>query len=53
MQEQKDVIACYDKTAETYADKFLDELNHEPLDRILLEAFARENAGRFFRKLAQ
>lgn len=43
MQEQKDIIDCYDKTAENYADKFIDELSHKHLDRILLNSFASEN----------
>lgn len=43
MQEQKDIIDCYDKTAKNYADKFIDELSHKHLDRILLKSFASEN----------
>lgn len=43
MQEQKDIIDCYDKTAKNYADKFIDELSHKHLDRILLNSFASEN----------
>jgi ubiquinone/menaquinone biosynthesis C-methylase UbiE len=43
MQEQKDIIDCYDKTAENYAGKFIDELSHKHLDRILLNSFASEN----------
>jgi ubiquinone/menaquinone biosynthesis C-methylase UbiE len=43
MQEQKDIIDCYDKTAKNYAEKFIDELRHKHLDRILLESFASEN----------
>jgi ubiquinone/menaquinone biosynthesis C-methylase UbiE len=45
MQPQQNIIDCYNKTAVNYADKFGDELSHKHLDSILLEAFARENAG--------
>ena len=43
MQEQRDIIDCYDKTANNYADKFIDELTKKHLDRILLKSFAAEN----------
>jgi ubiquinone/menaquinone biosynthesis C-methylase UbiE len=43
MQEQKDIIDCYDKTAQSYADKFLHELNDKPLDKILLKSFCEQN----------
>ncbi len=43
MQEQKDIIDCYDKTAENYADKFINELEDKPLDQILLKAFGEKN----------
>ncbi|MBK8980829.1 MAG: class I SAM-dependent methyltransferase [Ignavibacteria bacterium] len=43
MQDQKNIIDCYDRTAENYADKFIDELSHKRLDRILLSSFAAEN----------
>lgn len=46
MQEQKDIIDCYDKTAKNYADKFIDELSHKHLDRILLKSFASENSDK-------
>lgn len=46
MQEQKNIIDCYDKTARNYADKFMDELRHKHLDRILLKSFASENSDR-------
>jgi ubiquinone/menaquinone biosynthesis C-methylase UbiE len=46
MQEQKEIIDCYDKTALNYADKFGNELVHKHLDRILLQAFASENAAK-------
>jgi ubiquinone/menaquinone biosynthesis C-methylase UbiE len=43
MNDYKHIIDCYNKTAETYADKFMDELKHKHLDRILLKAFAEEH----------
>ena len=43
MQELKNIIDCYDKIAKNYADKFLNELNHKHLDRVLLRTFASEN----------
>jgi ubiquinone/menaquinone biosynthesis C-methylase UbiE len=43
MQEHKHIIDCYNKTAKLYAAKFMDELSHKHLDRILLRAFAAEN----------
>lgn len=43
MQEQKNIIDCYNKTAKNYADKFIDELYKKHLDRILLKSFASEN----------
>jgi len=43
MQEQKNIIDCYNKTANNYADKYKDELAHKHLDLILLNAFASEN----------
>ena len=43
MQAQRKIIDCYDKTAKNYAKKFIDELQHKHLDRILLRAFATEN----------
>jgi ubiquinone/menaquinone biosynthesis C-methylase UbiE len=46
MQEQKQIIYCYDTTAGNYARKFLDELQHKHLDKILLHVFAAENASR-------
>ncbi|MBC7949779.1 MAG: class I SAM-dependent methyltransferase [Chitinophagaceae bacterium] len=35
--------AFYNATAAAYAQNFLDELNHKPFDRYLLQRFAREN----------
>ncbi len=46
MQEQKNVIDCYDKTASNYADKFIHELEHKHLDKMLLKAFATENCNK-------
>jgi ubiquinone/menaquinone biosynthesis C-methylase UbiE len=43
MQNQKNIIDCYDKTAKNYADKYIDELSKKHFDRILLELFALEN----------
>ena len=46
MQEQKDIIDCYNKTALNYAGKFIDELRGKHLDRILLNSFATENLNK-------
>ena len=46
MQQQKNIIDCYDKTAKKYAEKFIDELNHKHLDRILLKHFVDENINK-------
>ncbi|MBK8874215.1 MAG: class I SAM-dependent methyltransferase [Bacteroidetes bacterium] len=43
MQEIKDIIDCYDKTAESYADKFIKELDDKHFDQILLKAFGSQN----------
>ncbi|GAB4421397.1 MAG: class I SAM-dependent methyltransferase [Bacteroidia bacterium] len=43
MQEQRDIIDCYDKTAENYANKFINELDNKHLDQILLKAFCEQN----------
>jgi trans-aconitate methyltransferase len=43
VQEQKNIIDCYTKTAKNYADKFLDELSKKHFDRMILKAFAAEN----------
>lgn len=45
-QDNTHIINCYDKTAEAYATKFIDELSHKHLDRILLKSFASENKDR-------
>jgi ubiquinone/menaquinone biosynthesis C-methylase UbiE len=46
MLDKRNIVFCYDATASNYADKFLDELSKKHLDRILLQAFATENAGK-------
>ncbi len=46
MQQQQNIIECYDKTAEQYAIKFANELDHKHLDRILLQSFAAENLNK-------
>ncbi len=43
MQNQKNIIDCYDKTAKNYAEKFIDELSKKHFDRMLLKTFALEN----------
>ena len=46
MQQQQNIIDCYNKTAKNYAEKFIDELNHKHLDRILLKCFVDENINK-------
>ena len=46
MQEQKNIIDCYDKTAKNYAEKFINEFDTKHLDKILLEAFIAENIAK-------
>jgi SAM-dependent methyltransferase len=46
MQEQKNIVSCYDKTAKAYADKYMDEMNYKHFDRLLLKSFAVENFGK-------
>ena len=41
-----DVQGSYDQVADEYAHKFLDEFDHKPLDRELLDRFAREVSGK-------
>ncbi len=43
MQELKDIIDCYDKTAESYAEKFINELDEKHFDQILLKTFGSQN----------
>lgn len=42
INEVDKVIHCYDQVAESYASKFLQELDHKPLDKLLLQDFARQ-----------
>lgn len=46
MQQQQNIIDCYNKTAKNYADKFINELSHKHLDRILLKHFVDENINK-------
>ncbi len=46
MQEQKNIIDCYNKTAENYAGAFIDELDKKPFDRMLLKAFGEQNKSK-------
>lgn len=46
MQPQKNILGCYNSTAAQYAAQFINELEHKHLDRLLLKAFADENAGK-------
>lgn len=43
MIQETNVLDCYGKTAEAYADAFAHELSYKPLDRLLLTRFAEEN----------
>ncbi len=43
LQIQKNIIDCYDRTANNYAAKFINELENKHLDKILLQSFAEEN----------
>lgn len=46
MQQKNNVIDCYNKTAKSYSDTYFEELNHKPLDRLLLKNFAQECQGK-------
>jgi ubiquinone/menaquinone biosynthesis C-methylase UbiE len=46
MQPLQNILECYNRTASNYADKFIDELNHKHLDRLLLKSFIEENINR-------
>lgn len=46
MQERQNIIDCYNKTAEKYADKFKSELEWKPFDQIILRAFSEENKSK-------
>lgn len=37
------IVACYDRTADAYAEHLFDELSKKPLDRMLLRQFAEEH----------
>lgn len=43
MKLQKNIIETYDKIAGNYAAHYMNELEHKPLDRLLLRDFASEN----------
>ena len=43
MQPIQNIMHCYDSTAAEYTGKFMNELDHKHLDKILLYAFADEN----------
>src|SRR5688500_15936034 len=43
--DQEELRATYDHVAEAYADKFLDELGHQPFDRELPAGFAERHRG--------
>jgi Methylase involved in ubiquinone/menaquinone biosynthesis len=44
VQHTQKILACYNKTANNYSDRFINELSYCHLDRILLKAFALENS---------
>jgi ubiquinone/menaquinone biosynthesis C-methylase UbiE len=46
MQSQSNIIHCYDKTAAEYGARYMNELAHKPLDRLLLQSFAAENKNK-------
>lgn len=46
MQDQKDIIDCYNKTADHYAEKFIDELEGKHFDQIILKAFCEKNKSK-------
>jgi ubiquinone/menaquinone biosynthesis C-methylase UbiE len=46
MQSEQKVVNCYDSVAARYADKFFHELENKHMDRVLLQSFASENAGK-------
>lgn len=46
MKLQKNIIETYDKIAGNYAAHYMNELEHKPLDRLLLRDFASENKGK-------
>lgn len=46
MQDKKNVIECYDKTATKYAEKFKSELEWKHFDALILKAFAEKNKNK-------
>lgn len=46
MQQKASVIDCYDKSAQAYAEQFMDELDGKTLDRLLLKHFAEQNQAK-------
>jgi ubiquinone/menaquinone biosynthesis C-methylase UbiE len=46
MEPSKTTIDAYNKVAAKYADKFMDELNNKPMDRLLLKSFADNNKNK-------
>ncbi len=42
MQQLDNALHCYDRTAPAYAGAFFNELQHKPLDGLLLQRFAAE-----------
>lgn len=46
MQDKKNIIDCYRKTARKYAEKFSDELSLKHFDRTYLKAFADRNKSK-------
>lgn len=46
MEQRPKIVEGYDKTARQYWRDFQHELAGKPLDRVLLERFAREHAGK-------
>jgi hypothetical protein len=50
MQEQRNIIECYNKTAENFTDKFLNELDRKSIyldeKKLPLIVFARKGAER-------
>ncbi|GAA3965068.1 class I SAM-dependent methyltransferase [Pedobacter ginsengiterrae] len=44
MNTRKNILDCYSKTAEVYAQKYFGELEHKHFDKMILQHFARERA---------
>jgi trans-aconitate methyltransferase len=45
-ERQQHITSCYDAAAQKYAENFFDELDHKPMDRLLLSYFHEETKGR-------